>query len=248
MYCRSSKKLAGRLVQNSEADWVRKDDAYEPVVSPDLFRAVAARRVAMRQQETRDDLLAQVRRLLKEKGRLSAPLLYAAPGILSSHGFARRFGGLTALYREAGFVPERNPRYAFIRRWLTHWRESLTTFAVRQLEAAGSSVVREGWHLTVDDAWTVSFMVVHGSRPVGARQQWFNHRKAENTDVVVFARCVFAEPGPRDYFVLPRVLFPTWPSCIYTRNDPLLESCRYPSLAILGDLARLSREDNQLCG
>ncbi|WP_051943800.1 MULTISPECIES: recombinase family protein [Luteibacter] len=248
VYCRASKKLAGPLVQNPESDWVRKEGAYEAVIAPELFRAVAARRVALRKRDTRTELLDQARRLLKREGRLSAPLLDAEPGILSSHGFARRFGGLTALYREVGFVPGRNPRYADIRLWLTRWRESLTAFAVGQLEEAGSTVTREGWCLTVDDAWSLSFMVVHGARPRESRQQWFNHRKPEDTDVVVFARSEFGEPGPKDYFVLPRVMFPTWPSCIYTRNGPLLESCRYPSLAVLEDLARLSRQDTQLCG
>ena len=91
-------------------------------------------------------------------------------------------------------------------------------------------------------------MVIHGSRPEGKSQQWFNHRKPENTDIVVFGRIVYGDAGPRDYFVLPRVLFPVWPSCIYSRNGPVIEGCRYPSLAILRDLARLSRKTSQLCG
>jgi DNA invertase Pin-like site-specific DNA recombinase len=248
VYCRASKKLAGPLVQSPEREWVRKEGAYEAVIAPELFRAVAARRIAARQRETRASLLEQVRVLWKKKGRLSAPLLDAEPGIMSSHGFARRFGGLTALYREVGFVPQRNPRYADIRRWLTRWRETLTAFAAEQLNDAGSTVAREGWCLTVDSSWTLSLMVVHGSRPTASRQQWFNHRPAESTDIVVFARSLYEEPGPRDYFVLPRVLFPSWPRCIYTHNGPLLESCRYPSLAVLGDLARLSRKDTQRCG
>ncbi len=248
VYCRSSKKLAGRLTHNPQGEWVRKDGAFEAVVSATVFKAVAERRVSARQQETRADLLGQVRNLLHREGRLSAPLLDAEPGILSSHGFARRFGGLTPLYREVGFTPARNPRYAFIRQWLTHWRESLTAFAVAELEEGGSRVERDGWCLTVDQTWTVSFMVIHGSRPEGKSQQWFNHRKPENTDIVVFGRIVYGDAGPRDYFVLPRVLFPVWPSCIYSRNGPVIEGCRYPSLAILRDLARLSRKTSQLCG
>jgi hypothetical protein len=116
------------------------------------------------------------------------------------------------------------------------------------MEDGGSSVQRDGWRLNIDDAWTVSFVIVHGSRPVGKTQQWFNHRRAEDTDIVVFARAVYGEPGPTDYFVLPRVLFPEMPKCFYTRNRPMLDSCRYPSLQILGDLARLSRMESQLCG
>ena len=167
---------------------------------------------------------------------------------MSSHGLARRFGGLTGLYKAAGFRPKRHLRYAEVRRWLTQWRESLTAFAVEFLEDGGSHVDRNGWQLRVDEAWTLSFVVVHGSRPVSTQQQWFNHRKAEDTDIVVFARSVYGEPGPWDYFVLPRLLFPSMPKCFYLRNRPMVESCRYTSLAVLGDLARLSRMESQLCG
>jgi DNA invertase Pin-like site-specific DNA recombinase len=248
VYGRSSKKLAGRITQNPEAEWVRRDGAFEALVSQTLFDAVKRRRLMMRQHQTNAALLERVQRLYEKKGCLTAPLIDAEPGLLSSHALARRFGGLTALYREVGFTPQRHARYADIRLWLTRWRESLTAFAIEQLEDDGSTVERDGWRLLVDDAWTMSFVVVHGSRPAGNMQQWFNHRKAEDTDIVVFARSVYGEPGPRDYFVLPKVLFPEFPKCFYTRNRPILDSCRYPSLAILGDLARLSRMESQLCG
>lgn len=248
VYCRSSKKLASRLVHNPEADWIRHDGAYEAVVSKSLFEAVRARRVQSREHVTNAAVLDGVRTLLKKEGRLTAPLLDAAPGLMSSHGIACRFGGLTALYKAVGFTPGQHARYAEIRSWLTRWRESLTSFAAAQLEDDGSIVERKGWQLKVDGAWSVSFMVVHGSRPAGSSQQWFNHRRPEDTDIVVFARSVYGEPGPMDYFVLPRVLFPTWPKCFYMRNGPLVEGCRYPSLAVLNDLARLSRMESQLCG
>jgi DNA invertase Pin-like site-specific DNA recombinase len=248
VYGRSSKKLAGRITQNAESEWTRKDDAYEAIVPEDLFNAVREERLRRRKHDSDEALLAGVRKVLKRKGRLTGPLLDAAPGAMSSHGLARRFGGLSGLYKAVGFKPQRHLRYAEVRRWLTQWRESLTAFAVEFLEEGGSRVDRNGWQLRVDEAWTLSFVVVHGSRPVGTQQQWFNHRKAEDTDIVVFARSVYGEPGPWDYFVLPRLLFPSMPKCFYLRNRPLVESCRYTSLAVLGDLARLSRMESQLCG
>ena len=248
VYGRSSKKLAGRIVQKVESEWTRKNDAYEAIVPAGLFGAVRAERLRRRQHETDEALLADVRRILKREGQLTGPLLDAEPGAMSSHGLARRFNGLTGLYKAVGFKPKRHLRYAEVRQWLTRWRESLTSFSVKILEDGGSHVERDGWRLRVDEAWTLSLVIVHGSRPTGSAQQWFNHRKCEDTDVVVFARAVYGESGPMDYFVLPRVLFPEWPKCFYTRNRPVLESCRYPSLAILGDLARLSRMESALCG
>lgn len=248
VYGRSSKKLAGRITQNVESDWARKDDAYEAIVPAGLFEAVRDERLRRRRHESDEALLAGVRKVLKREGQLTGPLLDAEPGAMSSHGLARRFGGLAGLYKAAGFKPKRHLRYADVRRWLTEWRESLTSFSVEFLEDGGSHVERTGWQLRIDDAWTLSLVIVHGSRPTGSAQQWFNHRKCEDTDVVVFARAVYGQPGPLDYFVLPRLLFPSMPKCFYLRNRPLAESCRYTSLAVLGDLARLSRMESQLCG
>ncbi|KLD78501.1 hypothetical protein Y886_09890, partial [Xanthomonas hyacinthi DSM 19077] len=98
VYCRSSKKLAGRTTQNPEIDWVRKDDAFEAIVPADLFNAVRAERLERRKHMSNEDLLIGVRRVLKLKGKLTAPLIDAAPGLMSSHGLARRFGGLSGLY------------------------------------------------------------------------------------------------------------------------------------------------------
>ena len=115
------------------------------------------------------------------------------------------------------------------------------------LSDAGSTIDRHGWRLKVDGAWTVSFSVLNGYR-ANRSPGWFNHRRTEDTDIVVFARGFCGEQGLRDYLVLPRALFPTWPKAFYVQNDPKVESCTYPSLAILTDLARLSRMDSQLCG
>ncbi|MEX1826840.1 recombinase family protein [Luteibacter sp. CQ10] len=244
VFCRFKKRLAGPLMPNPESDWVRKEGAYEPLVSPETFRAVQTRRRALRVRVTNDELLAQVRKVWAREGRLSGPILDAESTLLSSHGIAYRFGGLTELYRQVGYIPKHNPRYGLIREFLTRWRLSLTGFASEMLEDRGAGVSRDGWRLQVDGAWTLSFTVLHGARAGGARhRQWFNHRRSEDTDIVVFARIIFGDPVPFDYFVLPKALFPTWPRGLYGRNGPLLESCRYPSLAILGDLARLFQRE-----
>jgi hypothetical protein len=242
VYCRSKKRLAGPLLHNPEAEWVRKEGAYEPIVSPETYRAVQARRRQRRERPSNEALADRVRVLMAKSGRLNGPILDAAPDILSSHGIARRFGSLTELYRQVGYTPKRNCRYGLVRRFLSHWRQSLTAFAEEMLSESGAAVSREGWCLRIEGAWSLSFTVLHGARCGGTHSQlWFNHRQSEDTDIVVFARMLLDDPVPRDYFVLPRLLFPQWPRALYERNGPMLESCRYPSLAILRDLSHLFR-------
>lgn len=240
VYCRCKKRLASPPVPNPESQWVRKEGAYEPIVPLETYRAVQALRRQRRERPSNEVLATRVRALLGNTGRLNGPILDAAPDLLSSHCIARRFGSLTELYRRVGYTPIRNPRYGLVRNFLSRWRQSLTGFAGEMLEEGGSRVSRNGWCLRVDGAWSLSFTVLHGARSGGIHsQQWFNHRRSEDTDIVVFARMLLGDPVPLDYFILPRLLFPQWPKALYERNGPMLESCRYPSLAILADLSHL---------
>jgi DNA invertase Pin-like site-specific DNA recombinase len=248
VYCRASKKLAGPLTHNPESEWVRRDGAYQAVVPLGLFQAVRAKRARSKLHHSDEALLDSVRKVYQKHGRLTGDLLDAEPRLVCSHRLAIRFGGLNGLYQKVGYTPPNHRRYRLIRAWVSAWRESLTAYARDVLEEGGSKVYRDGWILDIDRCWTVSFLIVHAARPPGRAQAWYSHRRPPPTDIVVYARAVFGEPGPRDYFVLPALLFPTWPSGFYDHNGPLIESCQYPSLAVLEDLARLSRKEAQPCG
>jgi hypothetical protein len=218
------------------------------VVPADLFQSVRVKRARSKLHHSDEALLDSVRKVYQKHGRLTGDMLDAEPRLVCSHRLAIRFGGLNNLYERVGYTPPNHRRYGLVRAWVSAWRESLTSGAAELMEEGGSTVERDGWILEIDRCWTVSFIVVHGARPPGQMQSWYNHRRPPASDVVVFARGVYGEPGPRDYFVLPAVLFPTWPQGFYEHNGPLLESCLYPSLAVLGDLARQSRKESQLCG
>jgi DNA invertase Pin-like site-specific DNA recombinase len=246
VYGRDAKRLGGPLEHRPEELWVRADNAIPPLVSRELFDAAQAAHKRLGEHIPTAELLARAQRLLEREGRLSIPLINADPDLLESHALARRFGGLTPLYRALGYVQPKNPDVAASRALVTRWRKSVTGFVEQLLAEEGSLVERSGWVLRVDRTWTVSFTVV---RAVGrGRTQFFNHRPNEDTDIVVFVRTQIDEVAPRDYLVLPRVLFPTWPRMFFARNGPLIDQCTYPSLAILTDLARVSRLEVSRCG
>lgn len=246
VYGRERKRLGGPLQKNAPESWVRCPDAIPAIVSKDLFDAAQATHKALGEHMGNEAIIERVRLLLEREGRLSIPLIDADPALPESHSIARRFGGLTTLYRMLGFVQPRNANVADSRAMITMWRRSVTGFVQDWLEDDGSVVVRDGWRLEVDHAWTVSFSVLNA---VGQhRHTWFNHRRPEPTDIVVFVRARLGASVPDDYLILPRVLFPVWPRSFYQRNGPLIDQCTYPSLALLGDLARLSRKAWVPCG
>lgn len=239
VYGRERKRLGGPLEQNASSSWVRCEGAIPALVTRELFDAAHRAHKARGEHPGNEELVARARLLLEREGRLSIPLINADPALPESHSVSRRFGGLTKLYRLLGFVQPRNANVADSRAMITRWRRSVTAFVRDWLDEEGSVVIQNGWQLRIDDAWTVSFSVVNA---VGENKHtWFNHRLPEPTDIVVFVRARLGAPVPDDYLVLPRVLFPRWPRSFYKRNGPLIDQCTYPSLAILGDLARLSR-------
>ncbi|MGA7438335.1 MAG: recombinase family protein [Luteibacter sp.] len=246
VYGRDIKRLGGPLERRPDELWVRAPDAIPALISRELFDAAQAAHKRLGEHISNSELLERTRRLLEREGRLSVPLIDADPDLLESHALARRFGGLTPLYRALGYVQPRNSDASAARALITRWRKSVTGFVQELLVDAGSTVERIGWVLRVDRAWTLSFTVL---RAVGrGRMQFFNHRPNENTDIVVFVRTQIGEVAPRDYLVLPKVLFPSWPRAFFARNGPLIDQCTYPSLAILSDLARLSRLESKRCG
>ncbi|MDF3983067.1 recombinase family protein [Luteibacter sp. PPL554] len=242
LYHRRSKKLAGRLVHNPKSECVRVDHAHVALVPPELFAAVHRKRAERMTHVSNGEMLERVRQLLRREGYLSRELLDvdAEPGILSARVLHQRFGSLTALYKKVGYASRQKPYYVNVRGWLTGWRASLTGFLAGELDDAGSRVERHGWVLHIDRAWTVSFTVMHRQLEHG-HPRWKNYRTNAGSDFVVFARWASGEDVPRYYFILPRMLFPDMPRVFAPTNSVLLESFRFPSLAVLKDLARLSR-------
>lgn len=241
VYNRASKKLAGPQVKNPENEWIRHETAYEPVVPPELFEAVKARRIKEKTSLSNAEVLDKVRAILQREGRLSRGILESEPDLLSGRVLIDRFGSLTKLYEMVGFKPSRDLKHAKVCNWLTVWRRSLTDFTHEWLSDEGSHVAERDWCLQVDGLWTVSFTPIHVNQADDGRLRWINYRSNTDADLIVFARMAHGESAPLDYLVLPRTVFSELPKTFYLKNTPDLESCRFSSLAILGDLARVSR-------
>jgi DNA invertase Pin-like site-specific DNA recombinase len=246
IYGKQHKRLGAKATDVSTDQWVRCERALQPMISRDLFEAAQVGHAKRFEKLSNETLLERARLLLQREGRLTPALINADPSLPESHAVGRRFGGLTPLYRLLGYIPKRNPHCSAVRATLNTWRRSILLFIQDWLEGEGSTVTMDGPQLRIDDAWTVSITVVNG---VGYKQEiWFNHRPVEPTDIVVFPRIRLGEPAPLDYLVLPRAFFRTWPRGFYRRNGPWIDGCTYPSLAVLGDLARVSRGETAWSG
>jgi DNA invertase Pin-like site-specific DNA recombinase len=105
---RLSAKLRGRRVNNPPEMWVRKDNAFEAIIDPELYRKAEEEADARSALLTDEQLLERLRQLLREHGKLSERLLKATPDMPCGHVYSKRFGGLAEAYRRVGYKPYRN--------------------------------------------------------------------------------------------------------------------------------------------
>jgi DNA invertase Pin-like site-specific DNA recombinase len=100
VYNRTSAKLGEKVVKNPRYMWVRRNNAFNPIVSSELFEKaqIARREQAAGRKKTDKELLDRLRRLLRKKGRLTAKIMQAEKNVASDSVYVKRFGSLVSAY------------------------------------------------------------------------------------------------------------------------------------------------------
>lgn len=246
VFAQCSKKLRQRTIYNPPSTWARKDSAFEGIIPLPIFQEAADRLARQREEPSTSEMLDTARRILERDGSLSIKQIRDEPGVVYSQ-FRNRFGSMRELYERVGYEAPRSLGFVVPRKRLKGWRESLTAFITEIIEESGSIIRRGGWVLHVDDAWSVSVVVLQASHYKG-RIRWVSRRTPMNTDVVVFARMTQDGAVPIDYVVLPRIACGAGRVCLRNENGPLLEAHTFNSLHILRDLANASAMSALPCG
>jgi DNA invertase Pin-like site-specific DNA recombinase len=246
VFSRCSKKLKQRTVYNHPSAWARKDSAFEGIVPPALFYKAAERLARQREEPTTSEMLDTVRRIMARDGSLSIKQIRDEPGVVYSQ-YRNRFGSMRELYEMVGYKGHKCLSFVVPRLRIKGWRESLTAFIREMINESGSRTRRNGWVIHVDDAWTLSVVVLQASQHKG-RQRWISRRAPMNTDVVVFARMALDGGTPIDYVVLPRLACGAGRVSVRNENGPLLEAHTFDSLSVLRDLAIASALSTSPCG
>lgn len=102
VYNKTSRKLGGRLALNPQSEWIRSEQAFEPLISEPRFKAAQSKARQARSNYTDDELLDHLRRLRAENGYLTSELIEdAAPP--ASKTYNNRFGSLARAYAKIGY-------------------------------------------------------------------------------------------------------------------------------------------------
>jgi DNA invertase Pin-like site-specific DNA recombinase len=101
--------LGGKAEMLPAEEWVRCDNAFEPIIGPDLFEKTQARFANLTCNLSDDEMLERLRMLLQLEGRLNTQIIERSQSCPSLTTYHSRFGGLLSAYRRIGY-PE--PKFA----------------------------------------------------------------------------------------------------------------------------------------
>ena len=101
IFNRSTQRLRSSRRPNDLHKWIRVEDAFQGIVSKDMFNRTKQVRLRRGKYWTDDEMLDGLREILVEHGKVSADLIDKSD-LPSAKSYALRFRGLVAAYEAAG--------------------------------------------------------------------------------------------------------------------------------------------------
>ncbi len=240
VYNRTSFKLKKAHVRNLPDKWVRKDGAFEAIVSPELFYTAQGIIRERNRCYSDDEMIAQLKVLMDQHQTLSAGLIDAADGMPTSATYRARFGSLIRAYRMTGFVPDRNYEYIEINRNLRAMHPRIVEELVRKLDAIGASVTRDAdtGLLLINGEYSASMVLSRCRQTQAGSLRWlvtFNERVTP--DITILVRMDAANKNATDYYLLPIMDIETPRLLFCETNGAYLDTYQFDNLEYFAALA-----------
>lgn len=240
VYNRSSFKLKIAHVRNPPEQWVRRDGAFEAIVSSEMFAQVQA--VIAARSHYLDDvqMLDMLRQTLARYGALSGLLIDESEGVPSSSAYRNRFGSLLRAYSLIGYTPRRDYAYLEINRALRRRHPELIEEMSAGIEQAGGLTVRnhETDLLMVNGEFSTSLIIARCKSTAQGSCRWLIRFDAGlHPDVTVVARMDPSNSYAHDYYVFPSIDFSAETLPTLEDNGFTLDAYRVDSLEVFYQMA-----------
>jgi DNA invertase Pin-like site-specific DNA recombinase len=247
VYNRRSYKLKIKRLVNPPEMWIICKEAFQAIVSAELF--LGARRIieARHNHLTNDDLLARLRILLERQGKLSGILIDEADDMPSSSVYASRFGGLHRAYELIGWSSGRDHSFIEANRRLRRSHKSIIETIVADLRVTGAQVDVDADSdlLTINHEYTVSLLLSRCQETRAKSQRWrLRFDTGLAPDITIAARLNPGNQSVKDYYLLPQIDLLWKRLSLAPENGVLLDLYRFDNLNVFLNLAkRLRLED-----
>jgi DNA invertase Pin-like site-specific DNA recombinase len=239
---RTSYKLKAKSVINPPEMWVRRDGAFQPLVSAEVFQKAQEEFAAASRRYSDSELLELLKGLLARVGKLNTAIIDGAFRMPCSRSYLDRFGGLAEAYRRIGYIPAQDLSYLAINQAMRVRHEERITTLIADLESEGATVRRDLGSdlLTINEELRVQYRTVRCCRAMRSEYRWFfRFDSLPLCDITVAARMSPQNQTVLDYFLVPR--FEKVPNQYCSSARSGLNIYRFDDLSVLKTLVRRTR-------
>lgn len=241
VYNRRSFKLKQKRVENPPDIWVRREGAFESIITLEQFAEALAIVTSRHRHFTDEQLLACLKQLLARFGTLSGILIDETDDMPSSMAYRHRFGSLIGAYELIGYTPVRDYRYLEINRALRELHRRQCTSIVDELQQNGARVRKDpvSGLLTINEEFTSSLVLARCRETPAGNHRWLV--RLENSldpDVTIAARLRVGNQEILDYYLLPSMDALVDELRLAPENGIVLDVHRFENLSFLISMAR----------
>ncbi|MBZ5727838.1 MAG: recombinase family protein [Acidobacteriia bacterium] len=208
LYNRTSTKLQTPRVLNKPDDWVRCNNAYQPVIDAELFARAQAIINERDHRYTDEELLQRLRDLLQQHGTLSGLIINETAGMPSTATYANRFHSLRRAYELVGYTPARDYSYLAINQALRSLHDEHVTHITKELTSTGASIHRDQKTdlLTINEAFTVALSIARCRELHNDEYRWVvRFDTSLDPDITIGARMAPGNKDILDYYLFPSI-------------------------------------------
>ena len=241
VYNRVSFKLKKKRVANPPDMWIRANAAFEPIVSVDLFLKAQEIIRERSRRYSNDELLEQLRSLLRREGRVSGLLIDETAGMPSSSVFRHRFGSLVQAYRLISYTPERDYQFIETNRQLRLMHPRVVADVIAKIRSLGGYIDTDSSTdlLSINNEFTTSVVLARCRQREDGSFRWLIRLDAGlQPDITVAARMDSENQQPLDYYLLPHLDLAFERLALAENNPVSLETFRFDTLDFFFGMAR----------
>jgi DNA invertase Pin-like site-specific DNA recombinase len=206
VYNRRSFKLKKKRVVNTPEMWVKRESAFDPIVSAEDFYTAQGIILARARRLSDEEMLERLRGLLTKHSLLSSGLIDSAEDMPGSSAYRTRFGSLLRAYHLAGYRPDRDYGFLEVNRTLGRLQPQLLDDVLRQLGGVGAQVTRDAATdlLLINGEYTASMVLSRCRQTTSGLLRWLVRiDQALVPDITILVRMDALNEQPADYYLLP---------------------------------------------
>jgi hypothetical protein len=208
VFNRISFKLKKKRVINPPEMWIRSNQAFQPIISADLFTKAQSIIRERGRRYSNEELLAQLRTLFEREGRLSGLVIDESEGMPSSSVYRSRFGSLVRAYALIGYTAERDYEYVETNRQLRLMHPKVVGNVIERIRELGGQIACDSAMdlLRVNDEFTASIVIARCRQTDSGAFRWLIRVDVGlNPDITVAVRMTANNHDPLDFYLLPRI-------------------------------------------